>query len=186
MCGQVVLGLPAEPAAARDARHAVAAVCDRWGLSDQFRDDLALPLSELVTNAIVHARTGIRLIVSLSEGNLEVAIRDQSGETPVLRPPRADLLADLDRIPVVEPMPSDPYDPAWVIGEAGSVRAGRGLHIVMAVAERWGVVEYIGGKDVWFRVHVPAQWTPRSPCPCAAGSGTSPGGMPLRKSPDYA
>lgn len=60
---------------------------------------------------------------------------------------------------------------------------GRGLQIVAAVAEQWGVAEFIGGKDVCFRMRGPPSWTPQHVCRCLGGPRTSPGGLPLRRSP---
>ena len=58
MCEQVAVELPALPAAAAAAaaRRFVADRCGDWGL-DEVCADLALPVSELVTNAVLHARS---------------------------------------------------------------------------------------------------------------------------------
>lgn len=178
MCGQVVTELPGVATSARAARQTVEAICRRWGLREQLPADLALPVGELVANAVVHAGTRIHLIVSLANAELEIAVRDQSPKPPVPRPPRSDLLGDLDHIADVDTLPTDPGHPVWSVGASGSVMAGRGLHIVSAVTDQWGVVDYIGGKDVWFRVRVPSL-QPTLPCPCPHSSRRSPGGMPL-------
>jgi hypothetical protein len=153
--------------------------CEQWNLGRGLAGDVVLPVSELVTNAIVHARTTIRLIISVASGCLEVAVRDQSVQPPRLRAVRTSLLEDLDSIGTDGVMPSGPNDPAWIVGPSGSVIAGRGLQIVAATTETWGVAEFIGGKDVWLRLGIPASWEPESPCPCAAGNLRTPGGLPL-------
>src|SRR4051794_944705 len=98
MCLQVSLELPDDPRSARRARAFVIERCGQWGLSDVC-DDLALPVSELVTNAVVHAHTTVQLCVSLAERFVEIAVRDGNARPPILRPVRLDPLADIDRAP---------------------------------------------------------------------------------------
>lgn len=38
------------------------------------------------------------------------------------------------------------------VGPAGSIGAGRGLLLVEALADEWGVTMQTGGKAVWFRL----------------------------------
>ena len=140
-------------------------------------------MGELVANASVHAKTSIRLIVSTADRWFEVAVRDQSADRPVLRPARTNLLHDLEHVRA-EPVPADPHDPAWAVGPSGSVIAGRGLQIVAATSDRWGVIEFTGGKDVWFRLLLPSEYSPQQPCPCATGNRRTPGGLPLGLLPD--
>ncbi len=70
---------------------------------------LAVLTSELVTNAVLQAATTIRMEVRRSGGRIRVEVSDRSTEQPVLRAPTT---------------------------EEG---AGRGLLIVSALAESWGV-----------------------------------------------
>ncbi len=83
-------------------------------------DAAVLMTSELVTNAVVHSGTRGEVSISLRPGSLRVAVRDESKLMPVKETPR-----QLD-----EP--------------------GRGLVVVSELADRWGVVENIVGKSVWF------------------------------------
>lgn len=83
-------------------------------------DAAILITSELVTNAVVHARTRGEVSVKASRSMLRIAVRDESKSAPVEGRP-----AQLDT-------------------------HGRGLNIVSDLSERWGVTESLGGKSVWF------------------------------------
>ena len=78
-----------------------------------------LVVSELVTNAMVHAGTGCTLDLRHSDDELRVEVRDRSHEAPVMG--------------VVHP------------DDVG----GRGLLVVDAVTEAWGWEPTIDGKRVW-------------------------------------
>jgi len=82
----------------------------------------ALCASELVTNGVLHARTPIVLGVTLGDQRLLVTVGDSAGGTPYMPPP------DDDR-------PS-----------------GRGLLLVDALADEWGVTDERDGKTVWFTI----------------------------------
>src|SRR6201999_546044 len=51
------------------------------------RQDVLLTVSELVTNAVRHARTPFTLAVRLGERGVEVSVRDASRVPPRPRPP---------------------------------------------------------------------------------------------------
>ncbi len=178
MCMQGSIELPDDRRSAGHARAFVAEHCGQWDLG-QVCDDLTLPVSELVTNAIVHARSPLQLTVSLTERFIEVAVRDGNPRPPIIRPVRIDPLGDIDRASISPNGPVDPRDPMLVVGEAGSVTAGRGLLIVDAVADEWGVNELSQGKTVWFRIRLPHGWSFRTPCGCHAGASVTPGGLKL-------
>ena len=122
--------LPAEAASAAAARRVVRALLVDVGphggtRSDQGALDRVLLLtSEIVTNAILHARTPLRLTASLDGGQVRVRVYDRLRLLPRLR--------------------SYPTD-------AGT---GRGMHLVEALADQWGVEETANGKCVWFAVAV--------------------------------
>jgi anti-sigma regulatory factor (Ser/Thr protein kinase) len=82
-------------------------------------EDAVLVLSELVTNAMVHAADGCTIEVRHRDDLLRLEVRDRSPQGPLMRPAR----------------PSD-------IG-------GRGMHVVDAVAEAWGWEPTADGKRVW-------------------------------------
>ncbi len=179
MCDQDRVRLGDAPRAAAAARGFVADQCARWALQE-IRDDLVLPVSELVTNAIVHAGTPSHLTISLAGRIVEVAVHDGSPRAPIMRPVRVDPLGDIDRAaPVLTGQPLDRQDPSLQVGEAGSIVAGRGLLIVDAVADEWGIAELRQGKTVWFRIQVPERWSFPQPCGCAAGRSRTPGGLAL-------
>ena len=94
-------------------------------LSDQDRVNVLLAVSELVTNAVVHAATDIEVRVSRLGPRLRVAVRDES---PIM--PR-----------MLDPAPDGLH--------------GRGLHIVRRLSSSFGVSPVAPtGKVVWatFRV----------------------------------
>lgn len=82
-------------------------------------DDVALVVSELVTNAVVHGDGDITLDVVVRPDTVHVEVRD--------REPRL-------------PQPTDaPFD----------AESGRGLQLVSKVATRWGARRDAPGKVVW-------------------------------------
>jgi anti-sigma regulatory factor (Ser/Thr protein kinase) len=111
----------------RAARDFTVATLHRWSAADRSYD-IAIVVSELLTNALRHARPGsgagrprrsIRLgLLQLGPGVL-CAVADPSTAAPVLRPPGS-------------------------LGETG-----RGLHIVCALSDRWGYISSGTGKVVW-------------------------------------
>jgi anti-anti-sigma factor len=105
--------------AARHARELAVLVCDRWELS-RTADAAAAVTSEMVTNAVVHARTMMDLRFSRGRHYLLVAVRDGSD-----RPPRPDR------------------------GPSGDPATGRGLLLVDRLALHWGSFPAAGGKVVW-------------------------------------
>ena len=84
---------------------------------------LGLLITEVVTNAIVHAQTSLVVTVSMRGEAIRVEVHDDSPALPVM------VRAALD--------------------EAG----GRGMAIVDGLADDWGVyTEPLHGKTVWFEV----------------------------------
>lgn len=96
----------------------------RAGLEDadgMLLDDAALVLSELVTNALRAGSTAVTVHLQVWPGRLRVAVSDAAPGRPRLRRPG--------------------------IRET----SGRGLQVVAALADDWGVTELGdgGGKQVW-------------------------------------
>jgi anti-sigma regulatory factor (Ser/Thr protein kinase) len=85
----VQLELPPAPQSPAQARRAVREACERWGIP-ALADAAALAVSELVTNAVLHAGTPILVMVEHDGGNLTVAVGDGEAALPRLRPPSAD------------------------------------------------------------------------------------------------
>jgi len=92
-------------------------------VADGVVDTVELLTSEVVTNAIVHGRSGPQLVVEVEGEGVRVAVRDLSPELPVRR------LSSLDDV------------------------SGRGVVIVEELASAWGVERQANGsKQVWFEV----------------------------------
>ncbi|MES5821186.1 SpoIIE family protein phosphatase [Streptomyces sp. RG80] len=98
------------------------------GLTDRLADDAVVIVSELVTNAVVHAGTDIELDCRLEHatGALVIEVGDQ-------HPSRA------PRDGACEP----PYE---------TPEYGRGLRLVATLAESWGITYRKGSKTVWARL----------------------------------
>jgi hypothetical protein len=104
------------------ARLFVAATLERWGLGGLV-DDAVLVVSELVTNAVVHARSDVVVTLSLAGEAVRLSVEDGSRMPPAPRPSPA-----LDE-------------------------SGRGLALVAAAASRWGTDVGGDGKVVWVELH---------------------------------
>lgn len=91
-------------------------------------DEVQLVVSELASNAVVHAKTPFTVSVTGNSTFLLVGVRDQSPD-PVLRGPAVVGLA---------------------MAAADARTSGRGLFLVDAFTSTWGVdLERDGGKTVW-------------------------------------
>ena len=127
------LRLPPSPAAPATARGFVRETCQTWRLLLDGQDDAAttaaagelveraeLVASELVTNALIHARTDVWLRLSLRGGRLHLGVHD--GGRRLLR----------------------------LVGGGPEAEAGRGLLLVERLSRAWGVYRPPeGGKVVW-------------------------------------
>lgn len=89
------------------------------------RDNITLVVSELVTNAIEHARTPVTLRLAVAEDRVRVEVADSSAILPAV----VDLVNDSE--------------------------GGRGLRIVEEVTDAWGIESSSNGKLVWFEVSRP-------------------------------
>lgn len=168
MCRLSTLDLPPEPRSTPDARAFLLSCLRAWQL-ELLADALELPLSELVTNALLHARTPLAVTVRARKEHVEVAVADRSPELPQPRPERQDLHADLEalrhvELGVVDPL--DERDPRLDVGDAGSVVGGRGLLLVQTLVESWGVRPTAEGKEVWVRAVTPPEWPAGTGCTC--------------------
>ncbi len=116
-----------EALASSSARRFVRSLLERWQLLE-LADPAELCVSELVTNAVLHARTPINLEVRAGQGVLHVDVCD-SGGSRIDLPPR-----------------EEPAD---------ALESGRGLFIVQALSSRTGVVPRTDGMCVWFELDLP-------------------------------
>ena len=108
----------------RAARGFVLGMLGPWR-GEQLAADTALVVTELATNAVVHAGSAFSVSLTLSGG----AIRISVGDTLPLGPRGAD--QELTAAP------------------------GHGLGVVAAMATRWGVETVPGGKAVWAELPLP-------------------------------
>ena len=167
VCRFAQIELPSTPEAARRARLFVREVFSGWHLDD-LADDLALAASELVTNVVLHARTPSTLTLSVAEGTVEVSVSDRSEALPEMRPVREQLLDDLDALDALpETYETERSDDSTVVGDAGSVFAGRGLILVDLLADQWGARSREGGKAVWLTTTAPQTWSWQYDCICS-------------------
>lgn len=120
----VELELPPEPASVRTARHWIVSYASEIGRLD-VADTLALLVSELVSNVVLHARTPCRLEASLLDGGIvRVEVHDDSPDLP-----RSGLPASSDAM------------------------SGRGMLLVDRLSDRSGTDRLDGaGKVVWFEL----------------------------------
>ncbi|MFJ7999170.1 SpoIIE family protein phosphatase [Streptomyces sp. NPDC096310] len=113
--------------------------------TDLLADDAVLIVDELVTNAVVHAGTTVELLC-----RLEAPCEDPSGDLAGARAgdePAALVLEVSDHHPT-RSLQSDPNGPP----PSGTPEYGRGLQLVSALAERWGITYRAGLKTVWARL----------------------------------
>jgi anti-sigma regulatory factor (Ser/Thr protein kinase) len=136
MCRLASKELGSSPGAVAESRTFVSTVLRHWGL-DELVMDAELLTSELVTNALIHARTEVQVAVAVAEGAAEIGVTDGAPGLPQQR------------------TASYPAE------------GGRGLRLVDAVALEWGVANVGSGKQVWFRLDVGEDWPYRGSCPCA-------------------
>jgi len=112
----------------RAARDFTIATLQRWGVTDR-REDIAIVVSELLTNALRHALPGpgaprprcpVRLGLVQPGPCVLCAVADPSQQPPV------------------------PKEPGYL------AETGRGLHVISALADTWGYTTPSGtGKVVW-------------------------------------
>lgn len=123
--------LPCAPDSAAMARRHVSGACAHLGR--EFHDVAVLLASELVGNAVEHARSeAIHLVVDQRESRFRVEVHDDLADRPSLQ--HTDTLAP----------------------------RGRGLMLVERLAAEWGVdPSPRGGKQVWFQLRMPQQGSGR-------------------------
>ena len=125
------LDLPASPESAGAARRYANEILAQWRL-DALADDVDLVISELITNALLHARAdrrvppdaNIRLDLEYDGDCLSCRVADGSA-----RPPAPEQAGD-------------------------TAESGRGLLLVEALSADWGWTHEAHGKVVWARFDV--------------------------------
>jgi anti-sigma regulatory factor (Ser/Thr protein kinase) len=144
------LALTRSPSSVAAARRFIQGRAAAWSLPEQATDQLVLIGSELVTNAVLHARTELTLALELRDGRVRISVTDRSQAAATLRHYRADAFT------------------------------GRGLGVVAALSDRWGVSTAADGKVVWAELAAngdrPAAATPHAPDLRHAPPAPAPGG----------
>ena len=112
------------PHASREARNAARVVLQDWSVPTSLLEDALLVISELVTNAVRHAGTASTLELQLGQTGelLRISLTDESDAEPQVRR--------------LHPHSED----------------GRGMAILAALSDRWGVEPEGHGKRVWWEV----------------------------------
>lgn len=119
--------LPASTTAPRAARRFVADALEAWScLKDaDAHDRVVLLTCEIVTNALLHARSDVLLRIRRNDEE-RIRIEVEDGDPSPLEPPAAAVAED--------------------------ATTGRGLLLVEGLADEWGVEPKGDGKVVWFEV----------------------------------
>jgi anti-sigma regulatory factor (Ser/Thr protein kinase) len=111
--------LPRNPSSVAAARRFIAARAAAWLFPEPAGQQLVLIGSELVTNAVLHARTELTLTLERRGDRVRISVKDRSQAPATLRHYRADALT------------------------------GRGLGVVATLSDRWGISAAADGKVVW-------------------------------------
>lgn len=108
---------PSSPESVAAARHFVADWLSRAGVPEAVLETAVLVTSELAANAVVHGQSALDVTMLIAIDLVRIEVRDAAPGMPTVREP-------------------GDYD-------AG----GRGLHIVDALATRWGAQQVDGAND---------------------------------------
>ena len=122
---KITMPLAATGEAVREARGTVRRLLEGWGLAG-LGETAELCASELATNAVLHARSPVLLAVALLPDAVRVEVEDESPGV-------------IEAGPLVD----------------DGAESGRGLAIVDALTESWGVEQHLAGKTVWFELRRP-------------------------------
>jgi anti-sigma regulatory factor (Ser/Thr protein kinase) len=114
----------AAPRSISMARHAVARMIDpTLRIPIELAEDVLLLVSELVTNAVLHARTAVHVSARARPGRILVAVGDD-----------------------------DPHNTPQQTEAGTTATSGRGMRLVELLASSWGVEMGATSKVVWFEV----------------------------------
>jgi anti-sigma regulatory factor (Ser/Thr protein kinase) len=103
------------------ARRDVAATLEQWGLPGLVETAVLL-VSEVVTNAVLHARTDLTLTMTRAGSGVRIEVSDSSTLPPAMR---------------------------W---HSDNATTGRGLRMLDLLADSWSAEPTATGKTVWFTV----------------------------------
>jgi anti-sigma regulatory factor (Ser/Thr protein kinase) len=127
--------LPRSPSSVAAARRFIQARAAAWSFPKPAREQLVLIGSELVTNAVLHARTELTVTLELHADRVRISVRDHSQAPATLRHYRPDALT------------------------------GRGLGVVAALSDDWGISAAADGKVVWAELAANGGHGPGAPHP---------------------
>ncbi|HEX2015647.1 MAG TPA: MEDS domain-containing protein [Solirubrobacteraceae bacterium] len=120
--GEIARRFPVDASSPRAARRLVAEALRAWGHDSVLVERAQIVVSELATNALIHARTPFSVLVATDGPRVRISVSDASPIEPTLR--------DRDT----------------------SAPSGRGLQLVAALTSRWGVELGDQEKTVWAEV----------------------------------
>jgi len=121
--GRAVTRLPSDPSAVPAARRFASQQLIDFDGPPELVDRTRLLVTELTTNAVMHAHSPIRLTVEPRSDRVRVEVRDD------------------DPCAIETPHAPDP-----------DATSGRGLWLVSALSMAWGVNRNELGKTIWFEV----------------------------------
>jgi anti-sigma regulatory factor (Ser/Thr protein kinase) len=114
--------LPAQASAAATGRAFARSFCQRHALTEETTDAVVLLVSELVTNAYLHARSTTHLTLALRDRLIVIEASDNSPTPPTVQEP------------------------------SRTRSGGRGLLLLENLGSRWGVRPDIDGKTIWVEI----------------------------------
>jgi anti-sigma regulatory factor (Ser/Thr protein kinase) len=115
------LRLAPVPSSVPEARRFVRGLLAQWSL-ERLTDTAVLLTSEVVTNAVLHARTDVEVTVTRMGDAVQVQVHDGSSVSPVQR------------------------------RHSAESTTGRGVRLLDQLAEGWTVTQEHGGKTICFVV----------------------------------
>jgi len=117
---ELTASFPAERRSPGRARRLAASELRRWGHDEELVGEAMLVVSELASNAVIHAGSPFTITVQSHDSLVRIAVRDQC--------------------PAI----------AAASGQRGlPVRAPHGLAVIQALSTQWGVEDTTDGKVVW-------------------------------------
>ncbi len=142
MCRVTTSEFEATTAAVPAARRWTRRWLEAWGLQGLI-DVAGLLVSELVTNAVVHAGCGPVVTLAATGGSAYIGVVD-----------------DEPRLPGRPPVSTEQAERAFL------AEGGRGLILVDALADEWGTTSLATGKELWLRLGIPDGWPGAAGCRC--------------------
>jgi anti-sigma regulatory factor (Ser/Thr protein kinase) len=123
---ELLADFPAVPSSVPAARRWTCQRLTRLGVDESTAQAAALLVSELATNAVLHTRAARFTVCLDAAHDIEIAVLDH-----------------------------DPAHPPCTRATGDEELSGRGLVLVQALSDGWGVATTGGGKVVWTRLPLP-------------------------------